>query len=842
MLMIQNRTRSEISPYHEPDSSSFTQTANIILTVLLCVLVLTAAIGNGILIFVVVHSKDQRHQSDFFIVSLASADFLMCVIVFPISMTYQLEGSWRFGKTACKLWIVLDVAFSAVAIYTMSAICMNVCFHVRRSFVTIYEFAQRRTHEVNAMIWVFAFLIATIPLIFDYELTDLGNDYAVCMFNEPPAHAVTVSAIVFFIPTTWSFFLYAELMTTYVNVMKLKRSRIDPEDMTVEQRGLFTVSPHINAILTMGIKLTIYLLCWMPYFVVKVVHAFCQTCEHPVANKVAVWLPYVSSWVSPFVYGMLNRRVHDRMKELCPRICWALSTKISPPNDNPSWQNLEQNEPTPTVQNTGSPSKKSSCNKSSEKDSKFENGTTTSNMPLELKGFPANEVPENLLEPPRNTFEGKSKEGYTKHLWKQLATQNMIHKEPYNVYYFCKGDVAKDLSEERDAKGLAYNEFQGPTDRQNAGKIHDEIWHTKQHDVGYHNIQTQYQSYASSSHQSTHKLIENPLGQAEEGAVDQTAVKTMKPRNRRRSFGIGGSTCPATDAVFQARDLHTLAVKQKTAARFSESWMKRFTRQESLKSLNKGLVLPLAVGKPLKLRENGILNFLEPESEDVHEASEKTIPQRRESSVDLSIYSRHTFWTDIDDKSSTFEDFHNDRSLIRPSTLNSTQKTSSSFLSEMNTGQKKKSLRQRSCKQGSDTLQNASRPAERVFDEEAGWGRGHGDLIVRFQDEADFCVNDHPSEGRTLQSSEDENTSDGNTEAEDSFWGTMTVRPRRQKRRRLLAMAKLRSKNRLDLRESAYSSASDSSVLSIGSRPQGLLAFMLLGTDLSASVSNNMVP
>lgn len=77
----------------------------------------------------------------------------------------------------------------------------------------------------------------------------------------------------------------------------------------------YHVSDH-KAAITVGVIMGTFLLCWVPFFCVNIIAAFCKTCIPEAAFKVLTWLGYSNSAFNPIIYSIFNTEFREAFRRI----------------------------------------------------------------------------------------------------------------------------------------------------------------------------------------------------------------------------------------------------------------------------------------------------------------------------------------------------------------------------------------------------------------------------------------------------------------------------------------------------------------------------------------------
>ncbi|KAG6938575.1 histamine receptor H3, partial [Chelydra serpentina] len=101
-----------------------------------------------------------RTQNNYFLLNLAISDFLVGAFCIPLYVPYVLTGRWAFGKSVCKLWLVIDYLLCTSSVFNIVLISYDRFLSVTRAVT--YRAQQGNTKQAvlkMVMVWVSAFLL-----------------------------------------------------------------------------------------------------------------------------------------------------------------------------------------------------------------------------------------------------------------------------------------------------------------------------------------------------------------------------------------------------------------------------------------------------------------------------------------------------------------------------------------------------------------------------------------------------------------------------------------------------------------------------------------------------------
>jgi hypothetical protein len=105
--------------------SGYNLTTIVIAAVVVTILMIIIVIGNLLVIIAIMTEKSLKNIQNWFIASLAVADFSLGLIIMPFSLANELMGYWVFGDWWCDIHSAADVLLCTSSIMNLCLISLD---------------------------------------------------------------------------------------------------------------------------------------------------------------------------------------------------------------------------------------------------------------------------------------------------------------------------------------------------------------------------------------------------------------------------------------------------------------------------------------------------------------------------------------------------------------------------------------------------------------------------------------------------------------------------------------------------------------------------------------------
>ncbi|XP_068187757.1 alpha-1A adrenergic receptor-like [Antennarius striatus] len=302
--------------------------------------IMFAIVGNILVILSVVCNRHLRIPTNYFIINLAIADLLLGTTVLPVSATQEVLDYWVFGRIFCDIWAAVDVLCCTASI--MSLCVISIDRYIGVSHPLQYPMIVTKKRALLAMlgVWALSTVISIGPLLGWKQPP--SQDDTVCIITEEPFYALFSSLGSFYIPLTiiltmyFRVYIVAKRTTKNLEAGMMKERQEDSNELTLRihcrsqqiqelcqsskagggataGRSTLTVkllkfSREKKAAKTLGVVVGMFILCWLPFFLVLPIGSFSSNLRPPETFfKVIFWLGYFNSCLNPIIYPCYSR-------------------------------------------------------------------------------------------------------------------------------------------------------------------------------------------------------------------------------------------------------------------------------------------------------------------------------------------------------------------------------------------------------------------------------------------------------------------------------------------------------------------------------------------------------
>ncbi|XP_056150796.1 5-hydroxytryptamine receptor 1E [Lampris incognitus] len=334
--------------------------------VVLGILTLLTALINGAVIAAICTTKKLHLPANYLICSLAVTDFLVAILVMPISILYITMETWSLGQVVCEVWLSVDMTCCTCSILHLCVIALDRYWAITKAIEYARKRSARRAGVMVGVIWVISVFISLPPLF--WRQRSSSSSLQQCLIEHDHLGYTIYSTFgAFYIPMIIILILYYRIYNAAKTLYQKRgssrhlsgrsmgsQSSVDhcraahtfcvsdlstsDPTLAIDKLGVAIRIPAFGtdvdgaaeknqicssrerkAARILGLILGAFIVCWLPFFMKELLVGLRVMQPSPLISDLLTWLGYINSLINPLLYTSFNDDFKLAFKKLLKR-------------------------------------------------------------------------------------------------------------------------------------------------------------------------------------------------------------------------------------------------------------------------------------------------------------------------------------------------------------------------------------------------------------------------------------------------------------------------------------------------------------------------------------------
>ncbi|XP_068081938.1 uncharacterized protein [Anabrus simplex] len=145
--------------------SGYSMAHIIIASIVVTLLMIVVVVGNMLVIIAIATEKALKNIQNWFIASLAVADFFLGLVIMPFSLANEIMGYWIFGNWWCDIHSAMDVLLCTASIMNLCLISLDRYWSITQAVDYLKKRTPLRAAVMITLVWILSGLICIPPLL-----------------------------------------------------------------------------------------------------------------------------------------------------------------------------------------------------------------------------------------------------------------------------------------------------------------------------------------------------------------------------------------------------------------------------------------------------------------------------------------------------------------------------------------------------------------------------------------------------------------------------------------------------------------------------------------------------
>ncbi|XP_067619575.1 alpha-2 adrenergic receptor isoform X2 [Eurosta solidaginis] len=190
--------------------SGYTLPQIVVASVIVTILMIIIVVGNMLVIIAIATEKSLKNIQNWFIASLAVADFFLGLIIMPFSLANELMGYWIFGSWWCDIHSAMDVLLCTASIMNLCLISLDRYWSITKAVDYLKSRTPARAAGMIAFVWTLSALICIPPLL-GWKVKMPEGPLPKCALSEDIGYVIYSACGSFYFPSCIMVFVYIRI-------------------------------------------------------------------------------------------------------------------------------------------------------------------------------------------------------------------------------------------------------------------------------------------------------------------------------------------------------------------------------------------------------------------------------------------------------------------------------------------------------------------------------------------------------------------------------------------------------------------------------------------------------
>ncbi|XP_051265903.1 5-hydroxytryptamine receptor 1E [Dicentrarchus labrax] len=360
-----NITNCTVLPASSLQAVQFTDGMAVVVVILGLLTLLTVLI-NGAVIAAICTTKKLHMPANYLICSLAVTDFLVALLVMPISILYITMETWSLGQVVCEMWLSVDMTCCTCSILHLCVIALDRYWAITKAIEYARKRSGRRAAIMVGIVWVISVFISMPPLF--WRQRPISDSFHQCIIEHDHLGYTIYSTLgAFYIPMIIILILYYRIYNAAKTLYQKRGSSrhlssrsmgsqnsvdhcrvshtfcvsdlsnsdptLAPDKLNAnicipsfetdmdrqDEKNQICTSRERKAARILGLILGAFIICWLPFFLKELLVGLQVLQPSQLLSDFLTWLGYINSLINPLLYTSFNDDFKLAFKKLLKR-------------------------------------------------------------------------------------------------------------------------------------------------------------------------------------------------------------------------------------------------------------------------------------------------------------------------------------------------------------------------------------------------------------------------------------------------------------------------------------------------------------------------------------------